>query len=70
MELKQKFFIELSRGEEGSERNYQFILPINAPLGEAYDVCHEILQKVVKMAQEASDRAAQKKEEEEKEVKN
>lgn len=61
MELKTKVSIEVSRQDGETTRHYQFILPYGAPLGEVYDVCHDMLQEIVKMAQNAADKA--KKEE-------
>lgn len=69
MDLKTKVSIEAVRKDGDKERLYQFSMPYGVALGEAYDVCHEVLQKLVEMAQQASDRAAQKKEEDPKDKK-
>lgn len=43
----------LSLEVEKNGRNYMFLAPGNAPLGEAHDALYEFLQEVVKIAQEA-----------------
>jgi hypothetical protein len=42
---------------------YEFVMPMGAPFGVSYDSAHEILEEIVKMAQDASKRAARDKEE-------
>ena len=39
------------------DRKYVFMMPLGCPLGEAYDVCHETLQEIIKMSHELADRA-------------
>ena len=68
MDLKTKVSIEVVRGEDEKKRVYQFLMPYGVALGESYDVCHEVLQKLVEMAKDASDRAKSKKEDESKEI--
>ena len=63
MDLKTKVAIEIVKEQDDKKRNYQFIFDYGVPLGEAYDVCHEVLQKLVEMAQQANDRAKQEKKE-------
>jgi len=47
-----------------TEKNsYSFSMPIGAPLGEAYDAAHQIMQEIIKFAQNAAEQAKQKVEE-------
>jgi hypothetical protein len=39
------------------DRTYTFILPIGAPLGEAYDACFKVLEEIVEMSKVAVERA-------------
>lgn len=55
MELKSTVQVRVTK----STRDYSFLMPVGAPLGEAYDVCHEILREIVKMANEAAERSKQ-----------
>ena len=41
-----------------NERDYVLLMPMGAPIGEAYDVVHEMLQALLKMANDATQRAA------------
>lgn len=63
MDLKTKVSIEITRGEGDKKNHYQFIMQYGVPLGEAYDVCHEVLEELVKMAGNAAEKAKQKKDE-------
>lgn len=45
--------IEIEKGE----RLYQFLMPIGAPIGEAYDSVHECLQELLDMAKLAAENA-------------
>lgn len=47
--------------KEVNNRTYTFELPMGAPFGEAYDVCHEVLQQITKMASDAAEKAKQVK---------
>jgi hypothetical protein len=40
-----------------NERTYTFQTPAGAPLGEAYDCCHEMLTQLVSMASKAAENA-------------
>ena len=42
------------------DREYEFTMPMNAPLGECYDACFEMMSQVVTMSQEAAKRAERK----------
>lgn len=57
-----KLCIEVEKETEinGKTRDlrYEFSMPAGAPIGETYDAAHEVLQEIVRMANEASDRAA------------
>jgi hypothetical protein len=55
MNLKSTFQIDITK----NERYYTFTMPAGAPIGEAYDVAHELLQALVKMAADAAERARQ-----------
>ena len=41
-----------------NEHSYTLLMPMGAPIGEAYDVVHEMLQAVVGMANNAAAKAA------------
>ena len=43
--------------KEVNGRTYSFTVPMGAPLGEAYDACHEVLMLITKSAQEAAEKA-------------
>jgi hypothetical protein len=40
-----------------NDRTYTFSLPVGAPFGEAYDVCHEVLMQINGMASAAAEKA-------------
>ncbi len=40
-----------------NDRRYSFVVPMNAPLGECFDACHEMLQEVIKQAQQSADKS-------------
>jgi len=61
MDLKTKVSIEVVKSDKDVKREYMFLMPWGAPLGEVHDVCHEVLQKVVDMAQGAADKVKQNK---------
>jgi hypothetical protein len=44
---------------EKNSRNYVFIVPNDAPLGEVYDVLHEMLTATVEMSKQAAERVKQ-----------
>jgi len=46
--------------KEVNGRTYSFDFPMGAPLGESYDVCHEVLNQITKMAADAAEKAQQK----------
>lgn len=68
MEIKTRLTLKESRGEGDKKREYIFMADAGVPLGEAYDVCHEFLNEIVKLATQASERAKQNKKEDEKEA--
>ena len=45
--------------KEVNGRTYTFALPMGAPFGEAYDVCHEVLMSIAKMSSDAAEKAKQ-----------
>lgn len=45
--------LEVTQGE----RTYKFLMPMGAPLGEAYDAAHYVLQEIVKYAKQAEEAA-------------
>lgn len=49
---------------EKNDRKYVFTLPMQAPLGEAYDAIHEMLQEILKQAQASADKAKAAREQE------
>ena len=55
--MNQALVINFSKEVNG--RVYTFVLPMGAPFGEAYDVCHEVLTDISKMASEAAEKAKQ-----------
>lgn len=56
MELKSIVAIEV----EKNERIFKLELPVGAPLGDAYEACWEMLNKIVAMAKESVDQAKPK----------
>lgn len=54
MDQKGYIHLEVVKGE----RAYAFQLPIGAPFGEAYDAAFQVLQEILKMAKDASEKAA------------
>ena len=52
MELKTKVCIPVKK----EDREYHFDMPYGCPLGEAYDVVHEVLQKIVELSRDAADK--------------
>jgi hypothetical protein len=49
---------EVSKGD----RKYVFVVPMRSPLGECYDACHEVLQEILKQAQDSAEKAKATKE--------
>jgi hypothetical protein len=45
-----------------NDRTYVLSIPMNSPLGECYDACHEMLQEIMKQAQASADKAKASKE--------
>ena len=41
------------------DRKYVFSIEMGAPLGECYDVCHEVLMEIMKLAQQSADKVKQ-----------
>lgn len=54
MDQKGYVHLEVTKGEH----NYAFVLPLGAPFGEAYDAAFQVLQQILKMAQDASEKAS------------
>lgn len=42
------------------DRAYTFLMPQGASIGEAYDVAHQLLESILKMAKDASEKAKPK----------
>jgi len=63
-------FIKISTTHEVTvdDRKYQFIIPANAPLGEAYDVAYKFLNLISEQAKINTDLAKPKSEEVKSEV--
>lgn len=59
-------FIKISTTHEVTvdDRKYQFIIPANAPLGEAYDVAYKFLNLIAEQAKINMELAAKSKVEE------
>lgn len=57
MDSKMTICLESTKTDGDVTRVYQFLLPVNAPIGQVYDFCHEVLTEVTKMAQKAVDAA-------------
>jgi hypothetical protein len=53
MNIKSAVIIEIEKGG----KIYQFIMPMGAPLGEAYDAAFEVLRGVVDMSRQAMESA-------------
>ena len=62
MDLKTKVALQVTKTDNDVSREYVFLMPYGSPIGEAYDVCHEVLQELVKMAENINKKAAQNKE--------
>ena len=62
MDMKTKVSMEIEKNSGDKKNLYVFMMDYGCPLGEAYDACHEVLEKIVKLSQEASDRAKRKEE--------
>jgi hypothetical protein len=54
--LDQVGFIHIKL-EKADNRQYQLIIPMNAPIGELFDVCFQLLQHVSEIAKQAADQA-------------
>ena len=54
--VNQKAMINLEI--EKNDRKYVLSLPMGAPLGESYDVCHEFLRELLSMSKVAADNAS------------
>ena len=67
--MKQKAVVKLV--VEKGERQFEFIMPFGAPYGESYDAAWEVLQEIIKLSNEAAEKAKRdkitKKEEDKKE---
>ncbi len=53
MNLKQKIVFEVTK----NERVYQFVTEVNSPLGESYDACFAVLEKIVELSKTAASKA-------------
>ena len=51
---------------EKDERSYKFYAPFGAPMGETHDALYEIIQEVIKMAQERAEQIKKEKDSSEK----
>lgn len=56
MEMKNCIEFVVTKGE----RTYTFHMPTGAPFGELYDAAFEMLNEVLRLAQEAAQKAAPK----------
>lgn len=56
MEMKNCIEFVVTKGE----RTYTFHMPTGAPFGELYDAAFEVLNEVVRLAQEAAQKASPK----------
>lgn len=63
MELRTNATFVETRGEGDQKREYMFSMPYGCPLGEAYDVVFEVLQRIVERSKEAAANAERKKDE-------
>lgn len=55
--MKQQLLVTIEI--QKNDRTYIFSMPYGAPIGEAYDSCHDVLKEIVQMGQNAAN-AAQK----------
>ena len=53
IELLSKVSVKIKK----ENREYELLMPQGAPCGEAYDVCFEMLQEIIKMAENISNNA-------------
>jgi coenzyme F420-reducing hydrogenase alpha subunit len=56
MEIKEFVSVECKK----EKFTYQFIIPVGATLGEAYDACFECLTHIVELQKKASENMARK----------
>ena len=59
MPLKTAISVEVTK----NEHVYQFNMPLNVPLGEAYDAAFEVLREITDLAKKATENAQPKEEE-------
>lgn len=55
MNLKSSVIMEVIK----NERTYMFVLPVGAPIGEAYDVAFDFLTSIIDMSKKAVDNTRQ-----------
>lgn len=53
MELSSVVVMTVKKGE----RNFELLMPMGAPYGEAYDAVFEMLGKIVELSKEAAEKA-------------
>ena len=42
---------------EKNNKKFYFVMPDNCPVGDAYDACHLVLNRIVELAQQIADKA-------------
>ena len=52
-----EFKAHLKLEVEKEDRRYEFFMPIGSPLGECYDACFEVLQKITQAANDSVDKS-------------
>lgn len=61
MEIKRDLSARVQRhGKDGEVREYILLMPDNCSIGEAYDVCFELLNGMLEKAQESAEKAKPK----------
>lgn len=58
-------FVQILR--EKNERTYRFVMPVGAPLGEAFDVSVEVSNQIASLAKQATAKLEETEKEKEKE---
>jgi len=56
--MKQSLIVTIEIEKDGN--TFTFSMPYGCKIGDAYNACHEALQEVVKMGQQAADAAKAK----------
>lgn len=53
--MEQKLLVAINIEDNGHK--FTFLMPMGAPIGSAYNACHQALDEITKMAKNATDNA-------------